>query len=65
MVSYMLEKKKNRIFIAKRYGVNILPINTLKELGITREELGETFINTRIQSRELQGICSIKLYINI
>ena len=35
MVGHVLEKKINRILIDEGFGVNILPIHTLKELGIT------------------------------
>ncbi|KAH0676040.1 hypothetical protein KY285_023841 [Solanum tuberosum] len=38
-MGHLLEKKRNRILIDKGFGVNILPIHTLKELGITTEEL--------------------------
>ncbi|XP_049394584.1 uncharacterized protein LOC125858841 [Solanum stenotomum] len=42
MVGYVREKKINRILIDEGSGVNILPIHTLKELGITTEELSES-----------------------
>jgi len=42
MVGHMLEKKINKILIDDRFSVNILPIHTLKELGITTEELTES-----------------------
>ena len=42
MVGHVLEKKINRILIDEGSGVNILPIHTLKELGITSGELSET-----------------------
>ena len=38
----MLEKKINRILIDEGSGVNILPIHTLKELGITTGKLSES-----------------------
>ena len=42
MVGHVLEKKINRILIDDGSGVNILPIHTLKELGITTGELSES-----------------------
>ncbi|XP_015170846.1 uncharacterized protein [Solanum tuberosum] len=42
MVGHVREKKINRILIDEGSGVNILPIHTLKELGITTEELSES-----------------------
>ncbi|KAH0722579.1 hypothetical protein KY285_005110 [Solanum tuberosum] len=42
MAGHMLEKKINRILIVEGSGVNILPIHTLKELGITTGELSES-----------------------
>ncbi|XP_059316492.1 uncharacterized protein LOC132067311 [Lycium ferocissimum] len=42
MVGYALEKRINRILIDDGSGVNILPIRTMKELGITTEELSES-----------------------
>ena len=42
MVGHVLEKEINRILINEGFGVNILPIHTLKELGITSGELSET-----------------------
>ena len=42
MVGHVLEKKINRILIDEGSGVNILPIHTLKELGITTGELSES-----------------------
>ncbi|KAH0636367.1 hypothetical protein KY289_036282 [Solanum tuberosum] len=39
MVGHVREKKINRILIDEGSGVNILPIHTLKELGITTKEL--------------------------
>ncbi|KAH0652791.1 hypothetical protein KY289_030469 [Solanum tuberosum] len=44
MVGHVLEKKINRILIDEGSRVNILPINTLKELGITTEELSESHL---------------------
>ena len=44
MVGHVLEKKINRILIDEGSGVNILPINTLKELGITTGELSESHL---------------------
>ena len=42
MVGHVLEKKINRILIDEGSGVNILPIHTLKERGITTGELSES-----------------------
>ncbi|XP_069154670.1 uncharacterized protein [Solanum lycopersicum] len=42
MVGHVLEKKINRILIDEGSKVNILPIHTLKELGITTGELSES-----------------------
>ena len=42
MVGHVLEKKINRISIDEGSGVNILPIHTLKELGMTTGELSES-----------------------
>ena len=42
MVGHVLEKKINRILIDEGSGVNILPIHTMKELGITTGELSES-----------------------
>ncbi|XP_059288127.1 uncharacterized protein LOC132041429 [Lycium ferocissimum] len=42
MVGYALEKRINIILINDGSGVNILPIRTMKELGITTEELSES-----------------------
>ncbi|XP_059284790.1 uncharacterized protein LOC132038083 [Lycium ferocissimum] len=42
MVGYALEKRINIILIDDGSGVNILPIRTMKELGITTEELSES-----------------------
>ena len=42
MVGHVLEKKINTILIDEGSGVNILPIHTLKELGITIGELSES-----------------------
>ncbi|KAH0664110.1 hypothetical protein KY290_027749 [Solanum tuberosum] len=42
IVGHVLEKKINRILIDEASRVNILPIHTLKELGITTGELSES-----------------------
>ena len=42
MVDHVLEKMINRILIDEGSGVNILPIHTLKELGIMTGELSES-----------------------
>ena len=44
MVGHVLEKKINRILIDEGSGVNIFPIHTLKELGITTGELSESLL---------------------
>ncbi|KAH0738086.1 hypothetical protein KY290_036791 [Solanum tuberosum] len=44
IVGRMLEKKKNRILIDEGSVVNILPIHTPKELGITIKELSESHL---------------------
>lgn len=44
MVGQILGKRINRILIDEGYGVNILPIRTMKELGIATSELDESRI---------------------
>lgn len=44
IVGHVLEKKINRILIDEWYEVNILPIHTLKELGIKTKELSESHL---------------------
>ncbi|KAH0722357.1 hypothetical protein KY290_005034 [Solanum tuberosum] len=62
----VLEKKINRILIDEGSGVNILPIHTLKELGITTGELSEShlLIQGFNQGRQ-RSIGSIKLEIHM
>lgn len=66
MVGHLLEKRINRILIDEGSGVNILPIHTLKELGIMTEELSEShLLIQRFNHGGLRSIGSIKLEIHI
>lgn len=44
MVGHVLKKKIDRILIDEGFGVSIIPIHTLKELGITTGELSESHL---------------------
>ncbi|XP_015072668.1 uncharacterized protein LOC107016840 [Solanum pennellii] len=66
MVGHVLEKKINRIFIDEGSGVNILPIHTLKELGITTGELSESLLLIQgFNQGGQRSIGSIKLDIHM
>ncbi|XP_015068882.1 uncharacterized protein LOC107013500 [Solanum pennellii] len=66
MVGHVLEKKINRILIDEGSGVNILPIHTLKELGITTGELSESRLLIQgFNQGGQRSICSIKLEIHM
>ncbi|KAH0636131.1 hypothetical protein KY290_036559 [Solanum tuberosum] len=66
MVGHVLEKKINRILIDEGSGVNILPIHTLKELGITTEELSESRLLIQgFNQGGQRSIGSIKLEIHM
>ncbi|KAH0707302.1 hypothetical protein KY290_010337 [Solanum tuberosum] len=66
MVGHVLEKKINRILIDERSGVNILPIHTLKELGITTGELSESRLLIQgFNQGGQRSIGSIKLEIHM
>ncbi|KAH0706277.1 hypothetical protein KY285_010777 [Solanum tuberosum] len=66
MVGHVLEKKINRILIDEGSGVNILPIHTLKELGITTKELSESHLLIQGFNQGAQrSIGSIKLEIHM
>ncbi|KAH0724275.1 hypothetical protein KY285_000133 [Solanum tuberosum] len=66
MVGRVLEKKINRILIDEGSGVNILPIHTLKELGITTEELSESCMLIQgFNQGGQRSIGSIKLEIHM
>ena len=62
----MLEKKINRILIDEGSGVNIFPIHTLNELGITTGELSESRLLIQgFNQGGLRSIGSIKLEIHV
>ncbi|KAH0723844.1 hypothetical protein KY285_005029 [Solanum tuberosum] len=66
MVGHMREKKINRILIDEGSGVNILPIHTLKELGIMTEELSESRLLIQgFNQGGQRSIGSIKLEIHM
>ncbi|KAH0675715.1 hypothetical protein KY285_023516 [Solanum tuberosum] len=66
MVGHVLKKKINRILIDEGSGVNILPIHTLKELGITTEELSESRLLIQgFNQGGQRSIGSIKLEIHM
>ncbi|KAH0755793.1 hypothetical protein KY290_026063 [Solanum tuberosum] len=66
MVGHVREKKINRILIDEGSGVNILPIHTLKELGITTEELSESRLLIQgFNQGGQRSIGSIKLEIHM
>ena len=66
MVGHVLEKKINRILIDEGSGVNILPIHTLKELGITTGELSESRLLIQgFNQGGQRSIGSIKLEIHM
>ncbi|KAH0642361.1 hypothetical protein KY290_033954 [Solanum tuberosum] len=66
MVGHVLEKKINRVLIDEGSGVNILPIHTLKELGITTEELSESRLLIQgFNQGGQRSIGSIKLEIHL
>ncbi|KAH0650357.1 hypothetical protein KY284_030269 [Solanum tuberosum] len=66
MAGHVLEKKINRILIDEGSGVNILPIHTLKELGITTGELSESHLLIQgFNQGGQRSIGSIKLEIHM
>ncbi|XP_049359184.1 uncharacterized protein LOC125823856 [Solanum verrucosum] len=66
MVGHVLEKKINKILIDEGSGVNILPIHTLKELGITTGELSESRLLIQgFNQGGQRSIGSIKLEIHM
>ncbi|KAH0773265.1 hypothetical protein KY290_010402 [Solanum tuberosum] len=66
MAGHVLEKKINRILIDEGSGVNILPIHTLKELGITTGELSESRLLIQgFNQGGQRSIGSIKLEIHM